>query len=228
MTTAEAVKERPILFRGAMVRAILEDTKSQTRRIAKLSNGKLIVGRSRGAVECVELLEGEPMYRPAGPAPLVPFPRERLEAACPYGKPGDRLWVRETWASNTMRKGEVYYAADRADIGLKWTPSLHMPRWASRLTLEVTGVRVEQLHAISQEDALAEGVLTWRHGWTDKEAAEAFLFAGSHIVDVEELGLGRALFALMWSAAGGAWDPEMRRWKANPWVWVVDFRRVKP
>ena len=162
------MKERPILFSGPMVRALVAGTKTQTRRLCK-----------------------EP-----GAAP-------------PYGAPGDRLWVKETWAaphaadhlkpSEVPRDQPIRYAAD-GDLG-DWRarPSLFMPRWASRITLEVTAVRVERLQAIGVDDAHAEGVAHATPGTPGVDAVSAY----------------RAV----WETIHGP-----RAWEADPWVWVVSFR----
>lgn len=138
---------------------------------------------------------------------------------CPYGKPGDHLWVRETCFINGPDKGaEVIYKADplpnwegeEADI--RWRPSIHMPRWASRIQLEITSVRVERLQVISEGQAVAEGVEPmrggyWRHyqpGWTQHQLS------------------ARGSFVTLWQSING---PES--WQANPWVWVVEFKVIK-
>ena len=200
------MKERPILFSAPMVRAILAGTKTQTRRVVK--PGKCPDFGCHMAPG--EIAGGE-------------YP-ERL---CPYGQTGDRLWVRETFM-DLLGTGVEHrpdprgllqrhaYAADhqpgsygdeaRKSYGLKWKPSIHMPRAASRITLEITGVRVERLQAISEADAVAEGI--------DPEAALAFRRAS----------VGRpAGFAYrdLWVSINGPGS-----WHANPWVWVIEFRRV--
>ena len=146
------MKERPILFNAPMVRALLAGTKTQTRRIVKARD-----------LEWMDVHQGL----------REPDNAER----CPYGQPvvdsghrigGDRLYVRETWAAPHAydhlpprlipQDALIHYAATEDRGGLLWRPSIHMPRWASRITLEITGVRVETLGVISHEDALAEGV----------------------------------------------------------------------
>ena len=134
------MKERPILFNAPMVRALLAGTKTQTRRIVKARD-----------LEWMDVHQGL----------REPDNAER----CPYGQPGgDRLYVRETFGhfernENFAPGCEVFYRADGESLAVEpWRPSIHMPRWASRITLEVTGVRVETLGVISHEDALAEGV----------------------------------------------------------------------
>ena len=191
-----------------MVRALLAGTKTQTRRIAKPVRhpdwGNLY---SPGAL----VREHEPMHV--------------IHRACPYGQPGDQLWVRETWLDLqgtgiervTGDLGRYAYAAYtppgshgdecRKNYGLKWSPSIHMPRWASRITLEITGVRVERLHDISAEDAIAEGVRVHEdhHGKP----------RGSIYSPVQA-------YRDLWESINGAGS-----WEANPWVWVLEFKRVE-
>ena len=212
-----------------MVRAILAGTKTQTRRAVKLPANARDVQ----------------YYAPPGGVPLagwadpginywthdgdqfddatgMPVLTNHIDP-CPYGVPGDRLWVRETHLyvgpgsgsdlpsyieerkdlANHKREN-VWYRADRADHeSYRWTPSIHMPRWASRITLEITGVRVERLNDISEADAMAEGaspVLVPPDGGDQP-----------HVVGYRDL----------WESINGAGS-----WDANPWVWVVAFRRV--
>lgn len=199
------MRERPILFSGPMVLEILAGRKTQTRR---------------------------PVKPPPGPASLSPF-HHSIEVAtgrqvwgfrdgtgqateddriCPYGAPGDRLWVRETHVRGTMNGGERawvrYRATDEADVpaGTRWTPGIHMPRWASRLTLEVEAVRVERVQAISEEDARAEGMETFRAmPPAYATCRETLLRRWDGMYGGDEFAAGR-----------------------NPWVWVVTFRRVTP
>jgi len=179
------VKERPILFSGPMVRAILEGRKTQTRRMVK-------------------------------PQPAIATPGCFDVTKCPYGVVGDCIWVRETWArihDGILHKLDpepdirtphgngwsTVYRADGepyhwSDYGVPWRPSIHMPRWASRITLEIVSIRVERLQDIREEGASAEGV-----DWGTRR-----VFA----------------FRDLWDSIYGNWD-------ANPWVWVVEFRRVE-
>jgi hypothetical protein len=202
------MKERPILFSAPMVRAILAGQKTQTRRA--LAPDLFI--SSGGAV-----------VRMASAGPATTGIRE---AHCPYWRqPGDRLWVREAWAwsgdgaipaFDRVRKGEVWFRADpeRTSPGIRWRPSIHMPRWASRITLEVTGVRVERLQDISEADAQAEGVTPkWEPGCSGRlmEALGGFSFRPA-----------ASAYADLWEQINGPGS-----WDANPWVWVVEFRRVE-
>lgn len=188
--------ERPILMSAPMVRAILGGQKTQTRRVVKPT--------------------GAPGKHQTHTGPVA-----EAMSACPYGQPGDRLWVKETWRvmnaglrtialrASPDRHGGHYLSQEgdawwdrwgaRSDGG-RWQPSIYMPRWASRITLEVTSVRVERLQDITEADARAEGVdaLGGRAGVSD----------------------ARGAFCALWSSING---PES--WDANPWVWVVGFRR---
>ncbi|WP_186181671.1 hypothetical protein [Burkholderia gladioli] len=186
------MKERPILFSAPMVRAILDGRKSQTRRVAKEFDG-------RDNLDAI----------------LRRFPNQK---GCPYGEPGDRLWVRETWAQPApLDPGPTVYRADYPGCvpagfenippadAIRWKPSIHMPRALSRITLEITGVRVERLQDISVADALAEGVrVTY---------GEPF--------DAEHTIADRRRFELVWKEINGAGS-----WESNPWVWVIEFARI--
>jgi hypothetical protein len=210
MTTATAIKERPILFSGPMVRAILEGRKTQTRRIVKLGFGGSF-GRSdtpgydwtfRGSRRGCVHGDGSGCWQD--------LRHEQLLKLCPYGRIGDRLWVREHCAiQQGNRVSNPHYFAegpmpsldDRHDAGLlKSKPSIHMPRWASRISLEITGVRVERLNEITLSDVAAEGVPPNNEaGWDSVES-----------------------FRSLWESINGAGS-----WAANPWVWVVEFRRLE-
>ncbi|WP_432419669.1 hypothetical protein [Herbaspirillum aquaticum] len=188
------MKERPILFSAPMVRAILAGDKTQTRRIAKdVRHPDLGNVYAPGAL----VLEREPQHV--------------IERACPYGRPGDRLWVRETWGYNPDHPGMPWHACYRADPGMeydgiKWKPSIHMPRAACRIKLEITGVRVERLQDISDFDAEDEGTRIW--------AAEVQK-NGNKFSSI------RSAWQAMWESINGS-----DSWQANPWVWVVEFRRI--
>ncbi|PJM69378.1 hypothetical protein [Achromobacter ruhlandii] len=210
------MRERPILFSGPMVRAILAGNKTQTRRIAKEFAG-------RDDLDAI----------------LRRFPNQN---GCPYGQPGDRLWVRESTHRRPMLNpltGEPLtakydggaYTADGADVltpegfDLAWwysrksCPSIHMPRFACRLVLEITGVRVKRLQAISYEDALAEGAFDPQMFWgaefddVDSESADEM---------ARRLQWPQRAFRELWCKING-----VESWAANPWVWVVEFRRIE-
>jgi hypothetical protein len=192
-------KERPILFSGPMVRSILDGRKTQTRRIIKHRENRWecsddgVTGKAWPFWPCYVFGEPEPIAMP-----------------CPYGKPGDRLWVRETFNSDWC--DQVIFKADGGsakDAGYtkepKWKRSIHMPRWASRITLEIIAVRVERLNEISEADAIAEGVLIDGIGSPGGP-----------------MRVSQRAFKIFWQAING---PES--WAANPWVWVIEFRKTE-
>lgn len=211
------MKERPILFSGPMVRAILNGTKTQTRRVVKCPVWT-------GGVDVIE----RPRHTHVYGTVATPIP-------CPYGLPGDRLWVRETWTEvagpcrdedpeefRRQRVGVVYRADSPSDIlDGTWKPSIHMPRWASRLTLEVTGVRVERLQDISEADALAEGV---QKDWFNDggESPGRYLYFTAQTLEGCGHDSGVKAYRELWESINGPGS-----WEANPWVWVVKFRKVE-
>lgn len=192
------MKERPIFFSGEMVRAILDGRKTQTRRVLKPQPEGRESQQFSGIAEAREYLgpKNHGKYGAYFGWDFIP---------CPYGRPGDRLWVRETWAYEWEGSGcpdddGILYRAtdpgwDDNETGLRWRPSIHMPREFSRITLEITGVRAERLQDISNSDALAEGCPS-----PDIHPREWFV-------------------ALCQSING----PDL--WDANPWVWVIEFQR---
>lgn len=205
------MKERPILFNGPMVRAVLADDKMQTRR----TNGLEYFSRPESDPEgwwCARVVDGQAymVYKQS--------PHERA-VRCPYGQPGDRLWVRETWAfgihaiaAQHEEDGPFVYAADgttQGRLGDRWRPSIHMPRHACRLVLEITRVRVERLQAINRIDAIAEGV------GLNPSAADVAM------TTPEGESMPRVMFRELWEQINGA-----GAWDANPWVWVVEFQRL--
>jgi len=212
-----ATKERPILFSAPMVRAILEGRKTVTRRALSAQALKNI-GYGVQLGECHELpTEG----------PLHPNSVDYYNDFCPFGKPGDRLWVRETWARvGNCDPGYLTFGATYPDClprelenipaasEIRWKPSIHMFRRDSRVLLEITDVRVERLQDISEDQAKAEGVRLY----TD----HAELGDWWHVEGIETYSADpRKSFELLWSSVGGDWQ-------ANPWVWVVEFKRVTP
>ena len=200
------MKERPILMKGPLVLATLEDRKWQTRRIVKPQFTK-VWGQG--------VRHGDDTYSAHVDIPVADGWRW---LRCPYGKTGDLLWVRETWHENTVLPlssrppGDAVYRADLAADGTpkystSWRPSIHMPRWASRLLLEITGVRVERVQEITHDDMRAEGVrpnqeasLLWRESLTEN-------------------------FIALWDTT--TTNPAYT-WDANPWVWVISYRRIAP
>lgn len=204
-------KERPILFSEPMVRAILEGRKTQTRRVVKVQP----TSDAQRFGTCVEDTgkKHEGMHHwidPENTENQTPF------FSCPYGKVGDRLWVRETWAEEEHEGKAVYRATDEGHFPIvdgKWKPSIHMPRWASRITLEITAVRVERLKDISEADAQAESVYWDGYYWR----------GGTHPVKGSDQcwGTPKDAYEAIWKTING---PEI--WEANPWVWVIEFKKI--
>ena len=213
--------ERLILFSDPMVRAILEGKKTQTRRMIKGQRD-------------MEFDINDPHFGPYWLSYATDAEGEDARVRCPYGKPGDRLWVREAhrywwpdWEDPGSNPCRCRYKADDATLDLpvswneepnfdtpedqgldiepfKWRPSIFMPRWASRITLEITGVRVERLQQVSGPDCWEEGIS--HAGW-----------------DPERYGSVVECYRDLWQSIHGAGS-----WDANPWVWVVEFRRLTP
>lgn len=235
----KTVKERPILMSGEMVRAILDGRKSQTRRVMKRQPDEGWFPHNWGEVHKMKggqfiMRRGEPVISGWGPGNSMGD-----EAySCPYGQPGDRLWVKEAFrhygnqcSSDSPKKitGSVLYRADNATLQVgswedfanapqekwwntgktPWKPSIFMPRWTSRITLEITGIRVERLQDISEGDAYAEGVTD---SWP-KSMAYISSFGGRAVINN---------YAALWKSINGDGS-----WDLNPWVWVVEFKRVK-
>lgn len=224
------MKERPILFNGAMVRAVLAGDKTQTRRAVKLPHSNPLGQWEPTTVggPGVHFSDGTP----APSQPAIWHTRTGDALLCPYGQPGDRLWVREAVRAEQQPSGldGVRHLADGAFVPIDNTrdaadawltlhryrgkhgasvPPIHMPRWAGRLVLEVSRVRLERLQAINHMDALAEGV------GLNPPAADVTMAtpAGE--------SLPRVMFRALWDSINGA-----GAWDANPWVWVVEFRRL--
>lgn len=194
------MKERPILFNGDMVRAILDGRKTQTRRVVKPQPGS-----------------DNRIPWPGRKNIVANIRDERVLGFCPYGQPGDRLWVRETWAMSGYQRVEYRAApADGSDFRCvdRWRPSIHMPRWACRITLEITGVRVERLQEISEKDAKAEGL----HYHSDMYGYRLYgKYSG--IGPTDDVGALDA-FRSLWESINGP-----SSWDATPWVWVIEFKR---
>jgi hypothetical protein len=218
-------RERPIIFSGDMVRAILKNRKSQTRRVLKKEK----------FFKHIPMYYGGPLeYRPCGHS----WPGKRIDMMCsdcalkllikcPYGQPGDRLWLRETWAMELIA-GEGEYPDESESVLIKWKADnldwvdygnadipcdyrfierkgwrspLYMPKWAARIWLEITGIRVERVQDISEDDARSEGIYNHEHLKYITSACKAFQ---------------------------GLWDSLNKKrgfgWDDNPWVWVIEFK----
>lgn len=227
------MKERPILFSGPMVRAILNGTKTMTRRAVKPQpvedpcyTGGWAIKTKKKSTSLYAINQNLPSY----------------QDICPHGKPGDRLWVRETWQCSEeelpllpidhslwgLCQKRVRYATEgQYDVvnPKPWRPSIFMPRWASRLTLELTEVRVERLQDITEADARAEGIRKedlspdpdnfhppGSYGYVASEDPEGLIYPTA-----EEA------FSVLWDSINGKKHP----WESNPWVWVESFKVIE-
>jgi hypothetical protein len=248
------MKERPILFRDRLVRAILEDRKTQTRRLVKPQPPPVYTDAPRlmpVSTEASWSAPGQPSW-PGEP---------KFWLNCPYGGPGDRLYVREAARLNTLSGSEphneeqvtVEYRATTAGYGRpvghhpeflptatfrrpwnaqgvkpltfeRWTPGIHLPRWASRIILEVRDVRVERLQAISEADARAEGVEPLSPTDYDGIVRQSATGEGFHGAEGMAFTTARLAFASLWDSING--DRPGAAWNANPWVWAITFRRL--
>jgi hypothetical protein len=224
------MRDHPILFSASMVRALLNGSKTQTRRIMKVqppsdeykmmtcidtTGDRKNVGRHHWARLSKNMLSYEDNDQPY--------------FSCPYGYNQDQLWVRETfcpdWCDKPIYKADGGSAIDAGySKEPRWKPSIHMPRWASRITLEITGIRVERLNDCSKADAIAEGI----------EGEELFINGiseGGHyrdyILDTDDMceWFTNPIYSYqsLWESINGAGS-----WATNPWVWVVEFKVVKP
>ncbi|HDY7252893.1 TPA: hypothetical protein RRW88_004661 [Klebsiella pneumoniae] len=220
------MKERGMIFNGEMVRALLDGRKTQTRRIVK--------GTDSAVKFCKEWnINGEEFFVVLGEKDHTGMNPVLGAISCPFGAVGNRIWVREafrvhsratdvatlvykasernSWTEQTHRVPVA--ACNKPATPEKWTPSLHMPRWASRILLEITDVRVERLNAISEEDARAEGIIDG--GCLNCGEPEPCGCANPE-PDATDA------FAYLWQSIYG-----QENWNADPWVWVIEFKRVE-
>lgn len=215
MTAAAGLRERPILFSGPMVKAILDGRKSQTRRVLALP--EFIRSEEDAADHATVAWAPDGHSGPGFYGWMNEYAEEgAVLIRCPFGVPGDRLWVRETFRETVCLAGgvskSVEYRADALDPGgSSWSPSIFMPRWASRITLEVTEVRVQRVQEITNADAQAEGVdraemVPWPDGDPGTLGDESIR---SYLRLWDSLNAKRGF-----------------GWEANPWVWAVSFRRL--
>ncbi|MEW6462952.1 MAG: hypothetical protein AB1459_17660 [Pseudomonadota bacterium] len=252
------MKERPILFSGPMVRAILEGRKTVTRRVAKFKPREAGYNLAFSGLDagnyCTGVMKSGFVLRSRG-GPSGCWNDRTWPIHCPYGLPGDRLWVRETWSDVNLQgapgiayradddvrdlmedesfldeRGAFNYGDPRckayhfacwsedllAGTEGRWRPSIHMPRWVSRILLEITAVRVEQLQDITEEQAVVEGVDR------PENIRDVDVWDGAERELFNAMNQPRDRFKRLWADINGA-----ESWDANPWVWVVEFKRVE-
>lgn len=208
------MKERGMIFNGEMVRALLDGRKTQTRRIMKAQPSEDFTPMNMALEADYKarwytpgIVDKDGYLQPAGKE-VFGVANENEGYSCPFGAVGDRIWVRETW---NKYGGLLTYRADHDWIDdmrketvctAKWVPSIHMPRWASRILLEITDVRVERLQSITLGDICKE--------------------VGCGLYDFRPATYGFQVWEELWKSIYGA-----ENWQANPWVWVISFKRVE-
>lgn len=227
------MKERPIIFNADMARAVLDGRKTQTRRMIQ-SPAKNMQATGQKVIDYREPGDkwyGEHVFSMRNQSGTwCDYTKEQFLAKCPFGAVGHRLWVRETFGFEIRSVGgspheQLVYRASKPDAvrlydcngkpqPMKWTPSLHMRRKYSRITLEITGVRVERLRDLSEEDAKAEGVPPAGDLLPD--------YPGTYLTPKGDFATAKVAFQRLWQSIYG--DDS---WQANPWVWVIEFKRVE-
>ena len=227
------MKERPINLKAHEVLAILDGRKTQLRRVVKPqpSNSHLFQGW------VLDSTSGNDIGKAAWAIGNGPLMQDVVRVRCPFGQVGDRLWGRETWmyllgddnrdqCSYRADAPSVSFDSEARDYGLKWRPPINMPRSASRILLEVASVKVQRLHDISEADAQAEGIKalskdgrTVKYGVPDRDGLPGNDDYGWHWHN----WLSSAVLAYrqLWDQING-----YGLWEENPWVWVVEFRRI--
>lgn len=218
------MKARPILFSSDMVRALLDGRKTQTRRVMKVqpSCDGMQVATCVASTDKARVNKYH-WVKMAGNGYSYEHKDDEY-FKCPFGKTGELLWVRETFCLEGSESYEPvplipHYRASLEDLNegqplnddrIRWKPSIFMPKWASRITLEITNVRVERLQDISREDALAEGCA---HPLEGMEMASYIMQNADYVADE------KTSFARLWQSING-----VDSWEANPWVWVLEFK----
>ncbi len=213
------MKERPILMADGMIRSILAGVKRQTRRPVKPS----VRGCTVGAYTTT---------RPSGPPHVVPVNVQKDgdpwdDISCPFGKSGDRLWVREAWGGDDICG--VAYRADHPEWPRfqgsgeqpdgPWRPSIHMPREACRLILDITQIRAQRIQDITEADARAEGAVDWFWGLPADQQRDVFCTASVQLDAEREMPSPRDCFIMLWDSI----NKDRYPWASNPYVWVIEF-----
>ncbi|MCK7351613.1 hypothetical protein LCD45_14350 [Enterobacter roggenkampii] len=231
------MKERGMIFNGEMVRAILDGRKTQTRRIMKVQPDTPEFGLRRIIESSIANEIGMYFWSQEDARGIK---ARSKQFSCPFGDVGDRIWVRETWAeagagapdlklyrANYPEHVPTHYENVPPVDEIRWTPSIHMPRWASRLTLEITGVRVERLDKISEEDAISEGmqgvICPSCKGDPDYSTTQ---YDPDSLAAVDEIPCqscesNRSKFFALWDSIYGEANHCM-----GDWVWVIEFKVV--
>ncbi|WP_395223915.1 hypothetical protein [Klebsiella pneumoniae] len=245
------MKERGMIFNGEMVRAILDGRKTQTRRIMKVQPSEDFTPMNMALETDYKarwytpgVVDKDGYLQPVSKE-VFGVSNENEGYSCPFGAVGDRIWVREAFRVHSRATDVatlVYKASERnswteqthrVPVAVcnkpatpeKWTPSLHMPRWASRILLEITDVRVEQLNAISPEDAESEGLeRTNFTGFGDEPGLPSYPEPDVYFDPLKKQWkeYPPEAFAGLWESIYGEGS-----WQANPWVWVISFKRVE-
>lgn len=229
------INERPIVVSSMMVRALLNGRKTQARRVIHPQPANGCYYEINAAQTAALHLAIGPTDNPNRYVPPTPKSKSHL-LPCPYGRPGDQLWVKESWAINSLdydiqppldgrpsfQKRTCWYLATEPDVEgyggeNPWSPAISMPRWASRLTLEILSVGVQKLRDIGEKDAVEEGAAEVI------EQRERFGFPSPNIDD-GWLSPSVEAFAQMWDM--NHWGKTGQRWRENPYVWTIRFRTV--
>ena len=244
------MKERPILFNAQMVKAILEDRKTKTRRVVRIQppNDEGIYELMRATGGGKKIIDKFHWIKEECILANTPY------FSCPYGSVGDRLWVRETWKlvpetacrifncvcqiinPSNPHEAVIYKCGLERERGNgNWRPSIFMPRWASRILLEITDIKVERLQDITEEDAKREGMPdeypiapVYCPNCQGQGTCGAVhpVSLGYMEIDCPECDTAKKKFKNLWDSINGRGKKPGKAWDDNPWVWVVEFRRV--
>jgi hypothetical protein len=224
------MQEHPILFNGDMVRAILEGRKTQTRRPLKIqppSSSCQIATFIESTSREDRKKEGKLHWVKLSPDGLSVIYNQGKYFACPFGQPGDRLWVRETWAwIGSETNGHYVYRSNylpEQQYFVTWQPSIHMPRKASRIILEIDEIGAERIQDITEDEAMAEGIREW--------TKDGELYKYGHIEPGDQgctpwSAMPKTVMGAYKSLWNGIYTEDLN-WEANPWVWVVKFHKVE-
>ena len=207
------MKETGLMFKAELVRAILNGQKTQTRRVVKWRDQQ--AGLNLG-FSGLKVFSNTPNTFTLESQSRNGWESRSSPTRCPMGQPGDRIYVRETFGhGGDAYTPDIYYRASQPDAPIQgcWHPAIHMRKADARLWLEVTGVRIERLHQITDAECWAEGGIS--EARPDKFSVHSVI-----ATDGKAYLSPRGAFSALWESTGGDWD-------ANPWVWVIDFKRIE-